>query len=243
MTYLAIKNWSEFQHYKDRNPPWIKLHRTLLDDYEFGCLQDASKLHLILIWLFASQCEGRVPDDPVFLQKKLGLTTKPDLKTLVDHGFLIPEQSASTTLAPDASKLRLEAYKASEAYKSTETEALKILTDLGVDQQHAKDWLKVRKVKRAPFTESVLQLLHAQASKAGITVAAAVKICAEKSWQGFNADWDWGQTGTKKPNGGNGQWMFSNQGIEAKAAEIGIASKAGESYQDLKARVIERLGV
>jgi hypothetical protein len=37
--YLRVKNWSEFQHYKDRNPPWIKLHRTLLDhDYEAAIL-------------------------------------------------------------------------------------------------------------------------------------------------------------------------------------------------------------
>ena len=122
MNYLRIKNWEEFQHYKDRNPPWIKLHRTLLDDYEFSCLQDASKAHLMLIWLFASQCEGRIPDDPKFLQRKLGLSVAPDLKTFIDHGFLIPEQSASNALALDASKLRLETetYKATETYKPPE---------------------------------------------------------------------------------------------------------------------------
>jgi hypothetical protein len=38
--WLTIKNWSEFQHYKDRNPPWIKLHRALLDDYAFAALPD-----------------------------------------------------------------------------------------------------------------------------------------------------------------------------------------------------------
>jgi len=27
---LRVKNWGKFQHYKDRNPPWIKLHRGLL---------------------------------------------------------------------------------------------------------------------------------------------------------------------------------------------------------------------
>jgi hypothetical protein len=99
MNYLRVKNWTEFQHYKDRNPPWIKLHRTLLDDYEFSCLQDASKAHLMLIWLFASQKDGLVPDDSEFLKMKLGLETSPDLKLFIDHGLLIPEQVASTTLA------------------------------------------------------------------------------------------------------------------------------------------------
>jgi hypothetical protein len=59
--YLRVKNWAEFQHYKDRNPPWIKLHRALLDDYEFARLPDASKAHLVLIWLLASQSDGRIP--------------------------------------------------------------------------------------------------------------------------------------------------------------------------------------
>lgn len=99
MEYLRVKNWAEFQHYKDRNPPWIKLHRALLDDYEFSCLQDASKAHLILIWLFASQKDGLVPNNPKFLKMKLGLTQEPNLKWFMDHGLLIQEQDASNVLA------------------------------------------------------------------------------------------------------------------------------------------------
>lgn len=99
MKYLTVKNWSEFQHYKDRHPPWIKLHRALLDDYEFARLQDASKAHLMLIWLFASSHDGRVPADPKFLQTKLGLDKQPDLEMFVDQGFLIAEQDASGVLA------------------------------------------------------------------------------------------------------------------------------------------------
>jgi hypothetical protein len=99
MAYLRVKNWVEFQHYKDRNPPWIKLHRTLLDDYEFSRLQDASKAHLMLIWLFASQRDGLVPDDPKFLKMKLGLEKEPNLKWFINHGLLIPEQVASNALA------------------------------------------------------------------------------------------------------------------------------------------------
>ena len=124
--YLKIKGWSEFQHYKDRNPPWIKLHRTLLDDYEFSCLHDASKAHLMLIWLFASQQDGAIPDDPKFLMKKLGLESEPNLKLFIDHGFLIVEQDASNAIAPAASEVRLEteAYK-EETYKEEKKGAKK----------------------------------------------------------------------------------------------------------------------
>jgi hypothetical protein len=118
LPYLKVKNWAEFQHYRDRNPPWIKLHRTLLDDYEFSRLQDASKAHLMLIWLFASQKNGLVPDDPSFLKRKLGLEKEPNLKLFIDHGLLIPEQDASNALAEcEQVAPREESYKASENNK------------------------------------------------------------------------------------------------------------------------------
>ena len=41
MRRLRIKNWAEFQHYRTRRPPWIKLHRGLLDDYAWHCLPEA----------------------------------------------------------------------------------------------------------------------------------------------------------------------------------------------------------
>jgi hypothetical protein len=41
MTRLRVKNWAEFQHYRSRRPPWIKLHRGLLDDYAWHRLPEA----------------------------------------------------------------------------------------------------------------------------------------------------------------------------------------------------------
>lgn len=69
MEYFTVKNWTKHQHYKDRRPPWIKLHITLLDDYEFSCLQDASKLHLIAIWILAGESH-RVAEDGSPLDRK-----------------------------------------------------------------------------------------------------------------------------------------------------------------------------
>lgn len=99
-SWLTIKNWSEFQHYKDRNPPWIKLHRALLDDYAFAALPDGQKAHLVLLWLFAaSQAGGKIPNDAAFLSRKLGTTEPIDLGNLINAGFLILEQNASNALA------------------------------------------------------------------------------------------------------------------------------------------------
>jgi hypothetical protein len=98
MKFLHVKNWEQFQHYKKRNPPWIKLHRALLDDYDFCGLPDAAKCHLLLIWAYASQNNGMVPVDVPFLERKISCTGI-DLDLLVQSGFLVNLQGASIVLA------------------------------------------------------------------------------------------------------------------------------------------------
>jgi hypothetical protein len=99
MDFFRVKNWGEFQHYKDRTPPWIKFYTSLLTDYDFLCLQDASKLQLTMIWLYAAQSGNKIPDDPSFLQRTLNLEKKPNLNLLEDRGFLERYQADSNTLA------------------------------------------------------------------------------------------------------------------------------------------------
>lgn len=127
MRYVYVKNWEEFQHYKDRNPPWIKLHRSLLDDYEFCSLPDHAKGQLMLIWVFASQNGGKIPEDAKFIERKLGLSGKCDLDLLIRSGFLIPEQGASDMLATckqgDSAVIALARSRETEKRtKATETE-------------------------------------------------------------------------------------------------------------------------
>ena len=57
---LRVSNWGDLQHYKHRRPPWIKLHRSLLDNYEFACLQDASRALAPSLWLLASEYDDGV---------------------------------------------------------------------------------------------------------------------------------------------------------------------------------------
>lgn len=61
------------------------------------------------------------------------------------------------------------------------------LVELGVDRQHAADWLKAR--GKMPLTATALAGVKREAAKAGITIAAAVQQSAERGWRGFRADW------------------------------------------------------
>lgn len=88
---LTPKNWHSFQHYKDRAPVWIKLHRALLDDADFHCLPIASKALAPMLWLVASEYEGGcipLPAEKIAWRLRMSLADFNDaLRPLTDGGF------------------------------------------------------------------------------------------------------------------------------------------------------------
>lgn len=97
---LFPKNWATFQHYKDRAPAWIKLHRGLLDDYEFSRLPVASRALAPLLWLLASEYEsGEITATYPEIAFRLRMTEKDliaAIKPLINKGFF---SDASEVLA------------------------------------------------------------------------------------------------------------------------------------------------
>jgi hypothetical protein len=86
--FVQVKNFERFQHYKDRDPPWIKLYVRLLDDYAFSRLPDAHKAHLVLIWVLASKTENKIPADSAWISARIGATEPVNLSSLLEAGFL-----------------------------------------------------------------------------------------------------------------------------------------------------------
>lgn len=103
---FSVKNFKKYQHYRDRNPPWIKLYNELLDDYAFCRLPDAVKWHLIAIFLLASRYDNKIPSDPKWLAAKIGATIPVDLPQLEAAGFIEFDQGCSKMLA-DCKQLAL----------------------------------------------------------------------------------------------------------------------------------------
>lgn len=59
----------------------------------------------------------------------------------------------------------------------------------GVSDQTAKDWLALRKSKRAVVTLTALQDIIVQADKAGLALERALAISCRRGWTGFDATW------------------------------------------------------
>jgi hypothetical protein len=103
--FYYIKNWKKFQHYKRRDPPWVKLHRNILSSTDWVGWSDTSRSLAIVLMLIASQHEGQIPRDRNYIKRVGSLSKLPNLKPLIDCGFLVDSlaecyQDASKTLAP-----------------------------------------------------------------------------------------------------------------------------------------------
>jgi len=112
---MQIKNWTEYQHYKGRRPPWVKLYRDLLDSEEFHVLSPQAAKVLVLLWLLASEDEtmqGLLPS-----KKKISFRLRITEKLL--------ESSLSELdhwVVQDASKMLAECKQLVSSETETETE-------------------------------------------------------------------------------------------------------------------------
>lgn len=99
MQYVSVVNWRRFQHYKDRNPAWIKLYTTTLDNPEYECLPDASKVLLYTLWMLAARHNNAIPADADRLYRKYSLSELPNFQPLIAAGFIELYQNGSVPLA------------------------------------------------------------------------------------------------------------------------------------------------
>ena len=118
---LVPKNWESFQHYKDRCPPWIKLHKALLDDSTFQRLPVASRALAPMLWLLASESKDGSFDGSIGeLSFRLRQTEKEisaGIEPLIDKGFFSVAHDASDSLAERKQVAVPERETETEAYK------------------------------------------------------------------------------------------------------------------------------
>ena len=75
-----------------------------------------------------------------------------------------------------------------------------LLAALGIPNQLAADYIKLRFTKKSPITKTAMDGVEREAVKAGITLEDAIRVSCERGWAGFKAEWFF-KDGVKAPNG------------------------------------------
>lgn len=125
------------------------------------------------------------PHQSATLTTPVNLATKPVSEVdTIPHSIIYPSVNPSIGDSENAPKVKSEP----KAKRITKKQAgINRLVELGCDEKYAHDWMVAR--KGAELTDSVLENLAEQASKANISLATAVQWTAKKGYQGFKADW------------------------------------------------------
>jgi hypothetical protein len=190
---ITPKNWTSFQHYKDRSPPWIKLHKALLDDRTFQRLPVASRALAPMLWLLASESkDGTFDASTEELSFRLRASEKEveaGLKPLISAGFFIPVQGDSSVLADGKRTAAPEGEREAEKEGEPRKRVLALSRPEDITEQTWTDWLHLRKTKRAPVTETVLAGARAEAKKAGLDLEQFLRVWCTRGSQGLQADW------------------------------------------------------
>ena len=185
MTIATVKKWADFQHYKNRCPPWIKLQKSILDDYDFACLPIASKALAPLIWLLASEAiDGQVCIDSDFLTFRLRWTADDiavGLEALISKGFLIV---ASDALAERKQSARLE-----EIEESREEKEEKGNAD-GAIAPSAESIILSAYHSILPGCQHISVLNDKRKKRIAAVIKLARRVCAEQGWP-YDAESFW----------------------------------------------------
>lgn len=96
--WVVVRNWDKFQHYKDREPLWIKVYLELANDEDWCQLSLAARGLLVSLWVEYGASRGILPLGsiaPRIRQKVL----KKTLDSLVQAGFIALSASKPLALA------------------------------------------------------------------------------------------------------------------------------------------------
>lgn len=205
---LKIKNWSSMQSYKDRRPPWIRLHKTLLDDFEFHSMSVNARALLPMLWLLASEDEdpvsGLLRDGYEKIAFRLRMQKK-DVESgileCVNSGFIErlnehfeqvtgSSQIRNQTVTPETETETYRADREDTDIIGAKAPSKKLVRNPDdVSESVWQDHLKTRRAKKQPITQTALDGMRREAAKLGWTLEQALTESCSRGWASFKAEW------------------------------------------------------
>jgi len=164
----------------------VKLYRDILDDLEWHELDPLAAKVLVMLWLIASENDGRIPDNKT-LAFRLRLTEIKTKEILIKLSHWLEQDDInpiSNGYQVDSTETERETETEVEKEKETKTKAPE-----GVSPEVWDSFVKQRKASRAVITQSVIRSIQKEADKAGWTLEQALAECAARGWRGFKASW------------------------------------------------------
>jgi len=101
--WIVVQGWDKFQHYKDRNPPWIMLHTELNSNDDWLGLTPAERGVLVTIWVEFARSRGQLRLELVRTLCKNSARTR-QIESLVHAGFIDIVASKPLALARSREK-------------------------------------------------------------------------------------------------------------------------------------------
>lgn len=187
---FIIPDWDEFQAYRDRRPPWIKLHRTLLDNQAFQSLPLSARAMLPMLWLLAPETEdymsGRIELSANGIAYRLRISeaeVEKNLQILITAGF-IKDVRDCTELYESVPRDR----DITETKTETDPRKAGYILPGFLPKEAWMDFVKYRKQSKSVFTERSAQLALAKLEKlhdAGQDVVAVINQTIERGYTGL----------------------------------------------------------
>jgi len=241
---FKIKDWSSFQSYKDRNPPWIRLHKSLLDNFQFQKMSVEARALLPMLWLLAAEDENPVSGMLRIGYEEIAFRLRTDPKAvkiaideIIRHGFIERAETENNDLFNDKTTsygtvtepLR-NCHSETETETETETEYKParrsgVLKPDDVSDQVWDDFISHRRAKKAKATETALEGIRREAVKAGWSMDAALREICMRGWQGFKSEWV-EKLKSETTDGKSWEWVLAPEGY----ASVNMVTMNGKNW-------------
>lgn len=195
---FSVRNFEQFQHYRDRTPIWIKLYNSLLEDYEFGLLPDASKAHLVAIWLLASRFKNKIPLDGNWVAQRINATSTVDLSLLEKAGFIEFNQPCSDMLAdryqvasPEKKREQVQVIEERDMSAGADFDAF--WKDYPKDKNMSKKqarvvWMRLPEEKRSAAVSAIPGFLAYCRANSWYRPVHAERFLSQERFEGYDAE-------------------------------------------------------
>lgn len=133
----SVREWDKYQHYKDRDPPWVKLHRNILTSRTWIKGTDRTRMVQVASILLAARYGNEIPYDFEMVKPTMALKcTEEEFLEALDYlngaefieinGVADCQQDASTALAKCSPRREEESREEADSVR----EAFSLFVDL-----------------------------------------------------------------------------------------------------------------